>query len=81
MYLVFAAHNSPELELQPTPEMEIQPTPPVAKKKVRRKRKQPYDTTTVLSNEYDLPYDSCYQFEIYVSPTNVRKFSATLRTH
>ncbi|XP_042011812.1 sister chromatid cohesion 1 protein 3-like [Salvia splendens] len=46
------AHHSPELELQLTPEMEIQPTPPLAKEKVRRKRKQPYDTTTVLSNEH-----------------------------
>ncbi|XP_057800459.1 sister chromatid cohesion 1 protein 3-like [Salvia miltiorrhiza] len=55
-----SAHRSPEMELQPTPEMEIQPTPEmeiqptplVAKAKVRRKRRQPYDMTTVLSNEY-----------------------------
>lgn len=55
MFLVFAAHHSDELELQPTPELEIQPTPPMAKPKARRKRKQAYDMTTVLSNEYDLP--------------------------
>lgn len=45
-------HHSLELEIQPTPEMEIQPTPPVAQPKVRRKRRQPYDTSTVLSNGY-----------------------------
>ncbi|CAI9769433.1 unnamed protein product [Fraxinus pennsylvanica] len=39
--------------VHPSPEEEIRATPPVAQPKVRkRKRKQPFDTSTVLSNGY-----------------------------
>ncbi|KAI3448928.1 hypothetical protein Pfo_005593 [Paulownia fortunei] len=48
----FGHLDSPGLFVHRSPEMEIQPTPPVAQPKVRRKRKQLYDESTVLSNEY-----------------------------
>ncbi|KAL0431855.1 UNVERIFIED_CONTAM: Sister chromatid cohesion 1 protein 3 [Sesamum radiatum] len=52
--------DSPMLFVHQSPEMEIQPTPPAAQRIVRkRKRKQYFDKSPVLSNKFDCSAGCC----------------------